>query len=160
MDTHVALVTPARHVTYDYRLIEVPPDLEAYWERGEGPLTFNGRVSDEAVLVTRNATYAVRQVSQTNSLLLCGLERTSNGDIVLRMHQNARDTLELVRTSARLDRLAELLEADAYTGPDDEHHAARHYTWSEVRSIVQASEEELQQGLRTYHIVELDGAWP
>ncbi|WFD28173.1 Ctf8p and Ctf18p associating protein [Malassezia nana] len=155
MDTHVALVTPARHVTYDYRLIEVPPDLEAYWERGEGPLTFNGRVSDEAVLVTRSATYAVRQVSQTNSLLLCGLERASNGDIVLRMHQNARDTLELVRTSARLDRLAELLEADEYTGPDDEHHAARHYTWSEVSSIVQASEEELQQGLRTYHIVEL-----
>ncbi|SHO79233.1 Similar to S.cerevisiae protein DCC1 (Subunit of a complex with Ctf8p and Ctf18p) [Malassezia sympodialis ATCC 42132] len=157
MDTHVALVTPARDVAYDYRLIEVPPDLEAYWERGEGPLTFNGRANDEAVLVTRDATYAVRQVSQTNSLLLCGLEHNDNGELVLRMHQNARDTLELVRTSARLGRLAELLEADAYTGPDDEHRDERHYTWSEVRSIVQASEAELQQGLRMHHVVELDG---
>ncbi|WFD20829.1 Ctf8p and Ctf18p associating protein [Malassezia caprae] len=157
MDTHVALATPARDGAYDYRLIEVPPELEAYWERGEGPLTFNGRMNDEAVLVTRDATYAVRQVSQTNSLLLCGLERNDDGELVLRMHQNARDTLELVRTSARLDRLAELLDADAYTGPDDEHRAARHYTWSEVRSIVQASEAELQHGLRMYHVVELDG---
>jgi len=159
MDTHVALVTPARDVAYDYRLIEVPPDLEAYWERGEGPLTFNGRANDEAVLVTRDATYAVRQVSQTNSLLLCGLEHNDNGELVLRMHQNARDTLELVRTSARLGRLAELLEADAYTGPDDEHRDERHYTWSEVRSIVQASEAELQQGLRMHHVVELDGTY-
>ncbi|KAL4399443.1 Ctf8p and Ctf18p associating protein [Malassezia pachydermatis] len=158
--TSIPLVTPAADETYEYCVVEVPAELEAHFEKGDTSLLFNGRLSDEATLVTQDATYAVRQVSQSNSLLLCALEDNPQADGVhLRMRQNATDLLELVRTTPRLDRLPSLFEADAYTGQATESDEARHYTPAEVRSVVQASESELEVGLREHHILVLDGTY-
>ena len=154
---HVPLVTSQAQDTY--RLLELPPELEAHMEKGPATLHFNGRLSDEAVLVTQDATYAVRQVLQSNSFLLCSVDKTPQGEPLLRLRENVRETLEVVRTSAFLGRLATLLQDDMYVGPADDEVGQRHYTPAEVKSIVQASEAELLEGLRTYHILELDGFW-
>ena len=153
---HVPLVTSPAQETY--QLLELPPELEAHIEAGPATLHFLGRLSDEAVLVTQDATYAVRQVLQSNSRLLCSVETALDGDVQLHLRENVRETLEVVRTSALLDRLATLLQDDMYMGPADEVEQ-RHYTPAEVKSIVQASEAELLEGRRTYHILELDGFW-
>ena len=122
-------------------------------------LQFNGRLADEAVLVTHDATYAVRQVSQSNSLLLCSVDERDNGSHALVLRQNVQDTLELVRTSANLERIMSLLNEDMYTGGEEHVYdrTKRHYTRNELMSVVQASEAEFTQGLRSYHVLELGG---
>ncbi|WFD03635.1 Ctf8p and Ctf18p associating protein [Malassezia obtusa] len=156
----VALVTGASSDEKAYCLLEIPPELEAHLVPGSEapPLTFNGRLVDEATLSTAERTYAVRQVTQSNSLLLCGVEPRDSG-VQLRMLRNETSTIELVPTAARLDRLAALLDESAYAGED---HAAfgRRYTPHELRSIVQASEGELAEGLRMHHVLLLDGTSP
>lgn len=143
----------------EYRILEVPPEVEALIERKDVPLQFNGRLADEAALVTHDATYAVRQVAQSNSLLLCSVDVRDNGSHALVLRQNVQDTLELVRTCANLERIMSLLDEDMYTGGEEHVHdrTKRHYTRNELMSVVQASEAEFTQGLRAYHVIELDG---
>ncbi|WFD35094.1 Ctf8p and Ctf18p associating protein [Malassezia cuniculi] len=134
----VALVTTRE--PRDYRLLELPPELdEAISSASDVSLAIHGRLTDDAALVTKDATYAVRQVSQTNSLLLCGpAER--NGALELQIHKNATDILELVPMAARLDRIPELLQESEYAGERAESVLkTRKYTPREVRSVVQAS---------------------
>ena len=52
-----------------------------------------------------------------------------------------------------------LLDEDMYTGGEEHVHdrTKRHYTRNELMSVVQASEAEFTQGLRAYHVIELDG---
>lgn len=162
MDDGVPLVTAA--APRAYCLLEVPPELEAHLvpHADAPPLVLNGRAGDDAALTTPHRTYAVRQVSQSNSLLVCGVERAPAGGVQLRLHTNASDTLECVPTTARVDRVADLLDASAYTGADDDDNddagaGARRYTPHELRSIVQASEAELDDALRAHHVLLLDG---
>ncbi|WFD01306.1 Ctf8p and Ctf18p associating protein [Malassezia yamatoensis] len=156
----VKLVSSAWDQVQSYQLLEIPPELEANFLPGSdtSSLTLNGRLTDDATLSTSDRTYALRQVSQSNSLLLCGIESENSGEvpIQLRMHQNASDLIELVPTSARLDRLSSLLDASMYYGQDTLSEA-RQYTPQELRSIVQASDAELAEGLRTHHVLLLDG---
>jgi len=159
MDCSVALVTGAEAEAY--RVLEVPAELEHAFESGASvPLTFNGRLVDDAVLTTPDATYTVREVTQSNSLLLCAVE-SADGDIRLSLQHTAPETLELVRVSPRLDRLSSLLDASAYAGEAADAPAdlalTRRYKPNEVSSIVQASEAELAAGMRKYHVVELHG---
>lgn len=53
-------------------------------------LTINGRYMDEAVVCTSSRTYALRQVSQSNSLLLCSLLPRSRAN----MHHDQHEPLE------------------------------------------------------------------
>ena len=155
----IPIVTADAASPQEYRILEVPPEVEALIERKDVPLQFNGRLADEAALVTHDATYAVRQVAQSNSLLLCSVDVRDNGSHALVLRQNVQDTLELVRTCANLERIMSLLDEDMYTGGEEHVHdrTKRHYTRNELMSVVQASEAEFTQGLRAYHVIELDG---
>ena len=77
----VKLVSSAWDQVQSYKLLEIPPDLEAYFLPGSdtSSLTLNGRLTDDATLSTSDRTYALRQVSQSNSLLLCGIESENSG---------------------------------------------------------------------------------
>ena len=156
MTQPVTLVTTRE--AREYRLLELPPELDEAITKGlDAPLTIHGRLVDDAALATQDATYAVRQMSQTNSLLLCG-PAPREGNIELDMHHNATDILELVPMPARLDRLPELLADSEYAGEHaDSLLRARKYTPREVRSVVQASAREFDAGLRENHVVLLDG---
>ncbi|WFD31974.1 Ctf8p and Ctf18p associating protein [Malassezia sp. CBS 17886] len=178
----VPLITGAVRDAPAYVLLELSPDVEACLSKHGAPLLLNGRLADEATLSTADATYAVRQVTQSNSLLLCGWAGANGGSVAgdhasgaardappsavphLHLRQNASDILELIRTTPRLDRLVALLHASEYAGESahgacapSPRPAPRLYTAPEVRSIVQASDGELRRGLRMHHTIELDG---
>ncbi|CAO1639238.1 unnamed protein product [Sympodiomycopsis kandeliae] len=166
----------------EYRLLELPDEIAKLiegaqqrrnsakrkrTEEGDGStqdggqgsesdcLVINGNENDEAVLSTDDATYALRQVNQSNSLLLCSLDQDSRLD----MKVNISSTLELTRIVPRLDRLGTLLRESSYTGQEDESRKqdVKRYTAEEVSSIIQASRVELLQGFKERCVLELDG---
>lgn len=128
-------------------------------------LIINGRHSDPAVLCTPTRTYALRQVTQSNSLLLCSLpsphSSTSTTTPRLTLRSNVTDILELQPVVPRLERIAELLEGSAYAGEDEEERKGRRrlYTVRELRSVVQASDEEMMRGLDEICVLRLDGEY-
>ena len=52
----IPIVTADAASPQEYRILEVPPEVEALIERKDVPLQFNGRLADEAALVTHDAT--------------------------------------------------------------------------------------------------------
>lgn len=142
----------------EFRLLELPPELDTAISKGiEAPFAIHGRLVDDAALSTEDATYAVRQVTQTNTMLLCS-PAVQDDKLVLQMHRSAPEILELAPMAARLDRMPELLAESEYAGESAEGLlTARRYTPREVRSVVQASTREFEAGLREHHVVFLDG---
>ncbi|PWY99178.1 hypothetical protein BCV70DRAFT_201385 [Testicularia cyperi] len=173
-----------------YHLLEIPSDLVPLFDATnsankttanaderdtdeKGPskrrklerLTIKGRYDDQAVLTTDTQTFALRSVSQSNSLLLCNIaadpsstSSSSGSAPVLLLKSNVTDTLELHPVVPRLERLVGLLRASRYEGEDAvPQPGMRMYTLKQVRSIVQASPVELDRGMDQHHIVQLDG---
>lgn len=137
-------------------------------------LTIKGRYDDQAVLVTDSQTLALRAVSQSNSLLLCNIDTapsSSSNDSAagpskpaLYLRSNVTDTLELTPVVPRLERLVGLLKASQYEGEEEDQRRlagstrpVRKYTLKQLKSIVQASPDELEAGLVHHHIIEMDG---
>ncbi|PWN18577.1 hypothetical protein BCV69DRAFT_284885 [Microstroma glucosiphilum] len=139
-------------------------------------LVINGRHGDEAVLCTADKTYALREITQSNSLLLCSLvaPQHSSGSFTeskgegegqgekgprLCLKSNVSQMLELVPVVPRLERIVELLQGSMYEGEVEEKRkkGQRRYTPQEVRSVVQASDAEVQRGYDEHHVVLLDG---
>lgn len=160
-----------------YHLLELPTDLvplfdpsadsekssPAIKKRKLTRLTIKGRFDDQAVLTTDDQTFALRSVSQSNSLLLCSFNTNLSLESkpLLYLRSNVTDTLELTPVVPRLQRLMGLLAASSYDGEDEEKgpqkQAVRKYTLKQVKSIVQASPKELEAGLLHHHVIELDG---
>lgn len=143
-------------------------DLFLYWLS----LTINGRHGDEAVICSRGKTYALRQITQSNTILLCSLPSVDSGrsgetqkkgreGVVVR--SNVSDLLEMVPIMPRLQRIGTLLYESRFEGDEEEgekrRQSVRMYTPAEVRSIVQTSTLELQAGLNSYHVVLLNSGW-
>ncbi|KAK0522843.1 Ctf8p and Ctf18p associating protein [Tilletia horrida] len=149
---------------------------------GRRCFTINGRHSDSAVLCTDSASYTIRQIAQSNSLLLLTpAADPSSGNTTLHLRANLETILELVPTVPRLARIPDLLRPTAYQGPEEEVElqarmqramgvgtsaggdadAARQkkkwkmYTHRQLRSIVQASEAEFAHALREYRVIQL-----
>lgn len=92
-------------------------------------LIINGRHNDEAVLSTQDKTHALREVSQSNSLLLCAIDdRRADGGSrggkasskQMTMKVNISSVLELSQIVPRLDRVSTLLRGSAYEGDEEE----------------------------------------
>ncbi|PWN33678.1 uncharacterized protein FA14DRAFT_112557, partial [Meira miltonrushii] len=137
-------------------------DEEEDDSRSRPTLCIKGRQADEAVLCTDTQTYMVRQVTQSNSLLLCSLEgkQSDSSTANVSVRDNIVEILELVPIVARVSRLTTLLEHSTYSGEDEdleENEAKKLYTPQQVASIVQASPLELKKGFKDAHIVEMDG---
>ncbi|MCO5584875.1 hypothetical protein L7F22_038807 [Adiantum nelumboides] len=181
------LVTASTHSKPKYHLMELNADLTKLIEdiskdeqrqkrkriregdeeegelRSKPTLCIKGRKADEAVLCTDTQTFMIRQVTQSNSLLLCSLEErepeSSTANVSVR--DNIVEILELVPIVARVSRLTSLLENSAYSGEDEDEEedeiTKKRYTPQQVASIVQASPLELKKGFKEAHILELDG---
>lgn len=96
-------------------------------------LVINGRHGDEAVLCTADKTFALREITQSNSLLLCSLvtpqttasspmEAEGKGENAPRLclKSNVSQMLELVPVVPRLERIVELLQGSVYEGEAEE----------------------------------------
>lgn len=121
-----------------YSLLTLPPSLLALLS---SPLTsdsleIRGHTNDAAVLVSPSQTYALRGVQNSNSLLLCssGLgerfgedEEVAGGHVRLERKEGTvvisatlHETLEVIPTVARTERLESLLRGSEYSGEDAE----------------------------------------
>ncbi|CAD6891330.1 unnamed protein product [Tilletia controversa] len=129
----------------------------------------NGRHSDSAVLCTDTASYTIRQISQSNSLLL--LTPSSDlltGSTTLHLKASLETILELVPSVPRLSRIPDLLRPTAFAGPEEEvelqerilrdegtKRKLKTFTHRQLRSIVQASEAEFVQALCEFRVIQL-----
>eukprot|EP00884_Botryococcus_braunii_P022985 jgi/Botrbrau1/9370/Bobra.354_2s0025.1 len=144
----------------DYRLLEV--DEEVLQDIILSRVVVKGRSEDEAVLCTESATYAVKSVETTNTVLLIG-DHAGN----VTSHGKASSHLELLRTAPRTHTLEALLQDATYDDGDSEGQAThspsasrkRGFTFQELLREVQASAEELRAALHERGAIELDGVW-
>lgn len=101
-------------------------------------LTINGRFKDDAILSTTDKTYSIRQVSQSNSLLLCSTTKakidnldSSTGDqddeeeSALQLNTTLTSTLELLLVPPKLERISNLLKWSLYQGQEEEERRLR-----------------------------------
>lgn len=158
-----------------YRLLELPPELLKIIELSgdeEPGLVIKGQLNEDAVLCTREKTYAIRSVVLSNSVLVvtspeddCG---GSGSDVVIR--DTIHEVLEVVPTLPRLQRLTGMLrgqeydeghedDVDWYSGDEEPMHSkSRRLTYEEARDVLQASDLELARGLKQRRILIIDGA--
>lgn len=144
-------------------LLEVPDDhvLRAV-ESGDGTVTFKGDPSDEAVLCTAERTYVVRVADSSDTLLL--LAPAADGTTDQLVQAELHGYFELRCCPPRMARLRQLLAERPYRGDaaDAESSAADRsglYTLDDLRTRVQASDEQLRTALVELHAVEVDGFW-
>ncbi|KAJ3171919.1 Sister chromatid cohesion protein DCC1 [Geranomyces variabilis] len=116
-------------------------------------LVIRGLPNDEAVLCTRDATYAIREVQTSNTTLLT--RKQAEGYSV---DACMSGYMELVPTRPRVDKLRELLEAALYDGPVEEERERskrlrsnepqrKTYTHADLEALVQCSTAELANAL-------------
>ncbi|AEC10442.1 zinc ion binding protein [Arabidopsis thaliana] len=142
-------------------------------------VTLRGLPDEDAVLCTKSKTYAIKFVGNSNSMFLippsifpgdAQVSDTNNNVSVLKI---APGNMELVEASPRLDKLKQILLANPFgageveammdVDNDDLDHSGKKdlalYTWSDLVNTVQASDEELRNGLQSLSAIEIDGFW-
>ncbi|KAI0633715.1 sister chromatid cohesion protein Dcc1 [Trametes polyzona] len=166
--------------TASYKLLELPPDLykaiENAPEGSQPPIfTIKGASDEDAVLCTADKTYTVRSVVLSNSVLVVtrdpkDMEVDDSGepaeDVAIRDRVN--EVIELVPSVPRLHRLNGLLRGREYDeGHEDEEMLSededgnprkrQRFTYEDARTKIQASDAELDRGLRDRRVLILKG---
>ncbi|XP_024010811.1 sister chromatid cohesion protein DCC1 [Eutrema salsugineum] len=147
-----------------------------------GRVTLRGLPDEDAVLCIKSKTYAIKFVGNSNSMFLIPpsicpgfLEDShvsgSNDNGKVSVIKIAPGNMELVEVSPRLDKLKQLLlenpfgagEVEAMMDDDDSDHNGKRdlalYTWRDLVNTIQASDEELRNGLQSVSAIEIDGYW-
>ncbi|TDL26230.1 hypothetical protein BD410DRAFT_572988 [Rickenella mellea] len=148
-----------------YCLLELPPELFAVMQDGtESNLTVKGRATDDAVLCTSEKTYNIRSVTLSNAFcVLTSPEGEESGQTVIR--DSIQEIYELVPSISKLHRIDGILkdcEYDEGLEDDDDYRNDRpnkraRYTYSDIKMDVQASDCELDRGLREKHVLVVNG---
>lgn len=157
-----------------FKLVELTPELakivEAKDENALKNVTIRGKANDEAVLCTRTTTYCLRTVQLSNSFLVVTGEdahSASSEDHIIR--DTISELIELVPAVPKLERLGGLLKKNKYRADDEDGSdedtmeaqqrpaKRRRFTYNQVRGLVQASDVELERGLREKRVLQMDG---
>lgn len=155
-----------------YKILEITKELadELEEKKGETKLVFRGLPDDEAVFCTNNKTYQMKHVQTTNMMLFISPELDNNTtamDENNHYHYNINDNIssyyELIKISPKIKKLHIILSKTKYQGPDEEDRFdkqnVKFYTLNDILNEVQASEEEILEGLKDYNAIEIDGYW-
>ncbi|WVN90556.1 uncharacterized protein L203_105795 [Cryptococcus depauperatus CBS 7841] len=158
-----------------FQLLELPPEILKQVEANDSvfPLTIKGRPSDDATLHTPNATFQLRTIGISNSLLVCiplfdGTGSFPGGRETLEIRDVCHEVLECLPVAANLERIGTVLSASAWEGISEgvlgkrkrvgeESKHMKRWTKEQLQSVIQASDEELEEGLRERNVVEVDG---
>ncbi|KZT62015.1 hypothetical protein CALCODRAFT_463443 [Calocera cornea HHB12733] len=158
------LAAPSEEQTF--RLVELPPELLSIVESetSELSLTIKGKQSDDAVLCSSSTTYALRAVTVSNAFFIVQpaqliVEDGEEGDTTLEITGQVKDIIEVHKAVPRLDRLNGLMRGSEWNGEDEDmdDRNRRRYTYEQVSGVVQASTEELGEGLREAHVLHIGG---
>ncbi|KNZ47736.1 hypothetical protein VP01_619g8 [Puccinia sorghi] len=171
-------------VNTSYVLLDLPTELlepvkkqlEGREEPGDVDLTMEirGRNEEEVVLTTPQATFQLRTVQNSNSVMICGTHHSDpeSRKLGLTVLKVVHETIQLTDVTCfpgnRLERIKELLQPHFYTGQTNETRrriedsnspdASPPITLASLYQEVRASDSEIQDYLRQLHVVELDGS--
>ncbi|QRV93859.1 sister chromatid cohesion protein [Ceratobasidium sp. AG-Ba] len=154
-------------------LMELPADIVELVKKGDNNLTIRGQPDDDAVFCTKDKTYALRSVTLSNNFLIVSTNsgtpidsRTEKIDEIV-ISGEAAEILELVPTVPRLENILGHLKGCEYYDEESDEETyesnvndplrRRRVTFEDLRSIVQASDTELESGLRKSKILNLNG---
>ncbi|RDB22606.1 Sister chromatid cohesion protein DCC1 [Hypsizygus marmoreus] len=156
-----------------FKLIELPPDLcklieNAIEHATPLQLKVKGHAAEDAVLCTPDKTFAVRSVVLSNSVLVVAPPPdASSADfaddgVVIRDQVN--EILELTPCIPRLHALTALLRGREYDDGQEDDEALdgqeemTKYTYKDALNKIQASDVELDRGLKDRHILVINGS--
>ncbi|XP_031490670.1 uncharacterized protein LOC116257816 [Nymphaea colorata] len=136
-------------------------------------VVIRGEPDEEAVLCTSSKTYALKFVSTSNSVFLVppkgchsvGAETETEIDVTdsaASVVKLAPGHMELMLVAPKLEKLKTLLKQRVYKGDSDDCESDSKlglYTWQDLADRIQASDDELRDGLRAISAVEIDGYW-
>eukprot|EP00118_Oscarella_pearsei_P017613 m.175915 g.175915 ORF g.175915 m.175915 type:complete len:392 (+) comp39135_c0_seq5:168-1343(+) len=146
----------------DFRLIELPKNLLESLQEGER-LTIRGSENEDAVLCTRSSSYEIKMVDVSNTMLIAPSVVTRS-DLSEADSLQKREILAAVKSYyelrpclPRLEKLAKMLMASAYAGPDSDR--GKGYLEEDLLREVQASEDELREGLYKLNAFYREARW-
>ncbi|ORX47534.1 hypothetical protein BCR36DRAFT_355504 [Piromyces finnis] len=161
-----------------FKIIELTKELADELEENKEntKMVFRGLPDDEAVFCTNNKTYQIKHVQTTNMMLLLYPEQvkeqddsmdinnsTSNKYFFYSIKDNISSYYELIKISPRIKKLHMILSDTKYHGPDEEDRFDRQkvhfYTLDDILNEIQASEEEILEGLKEYNAININGYW-
>ncbi|GHJ84578.1 hypothetical protein NliqN6_0980 [Naganishia liquefaciens] len=172
---------PTTGHTAALKLIQLTPDLARAIEQAERAgkpgvrLTIKGTRADDAVVCTDAQTYTLRTITVSNAMLCLRpreprVRETTLGDLVLQ--DTCHEILELTPTAPRVARIDKLLKPSAWRGMgagtgagkqrredeqgDERTGKRKRYTRDQLQSVVQASDAELEVGLRERNVITVD----
>ncbi|OCH89001.1 hypothetical protein OBBRIDRAFT_779081 [Obba rivulosa] len=157
-----------------FKLLELPPELcklvESAINSNTSPsLMIKGQPNEDAVLCTADKTYTVRSIVLSNSMVVAtppAASSSEDSEDSIEIRDQLNEILELVPTVPKLHKLESLLRGQEYDDgdiddmyDDDEQRPTKRwrYTYEDVSGSIQASEVELQRGLKERRILTLNG---
>jgi len=149
----------------DFKLLELTNDLSQILKEGDS-LIIRGDGEDDAVLCTKDKTYELKAADTSNSLLLLPEIQTPKshdftGDknvVDVPVYSCFNSYFEVKPSRAHLGRLKQVLKDNQFSGEAD---SITNYqlTTEGLLSLIQASTEELIDGLNKLGAIELNGYW-
>ncbi|XP_022088282.1 sister chromatid cohesion protein DCC1-like [Acanthaster planci] len=150
----------------DMVLMEVEDSVLAFLERGNS-VVIRGEKTDSAVLCLDAKTYDVKDTDTSNTLLILPACSTTNEckdserQIVNRQVIGlAKSYYEVKPMRPRLRKLRSLLEECPYGGDVYEEEASgKRYSLEDILDVIQASEVEIKEELKTQRACHINGFW-
>lgn len=153
----------ANFLKRDIRLIEVTEDILKSIRDEEclkiiGPVKSSGSgVASDAVLTSRQKTFSIKKVETSNAVYILYPSSTD----VFTIQSASQDYYELKIIPPRIERIREMLKLSAFDGTETgtENHVDKSclLSYDDLRSEIQASDNEFSDILFSLGVVELRG---
>jgi len=148
----------------EYKLLELTDELANLVKEGD-ILTIRGEGEDEAVLCTQNKTFDLKAADTSNALLLLpNIQTPKTHDfqcdkhlVDLPVYSSFNSYFEVKLSRARLGRLKFILKEHCFSGESLE--GSQKLTTDDLLDAVQASKEELMEGLKQLGAIYVDNQW-
>jgi len=150
----------------EIKLLEVTKDVAECLKSGD-ILTIRGDESENAVLCSRNKTFDIKEAETSNSLMMLdkvtlpvNIEKTTS-DRKLGWSTVGgvfHKYVEIIEIRPKLRKVKEVLSQNLYN-EDTRREGKKGKSLSDLLETIQASEEELRQGLQHYECVCVGDSW-
>jgi len=150
----------------EIKLLEVTKDVAECLKSGD-ILTIRGDESENAVLCSSNKTFDIKEAETSNSLMMldkvtlpANIEKTTS-DRKLGWSTVGgvfHKYVEIIEIRPKLRKVKEVLSQNLYN-EDTRREGKKGKSLSDLLETIQASEEELRQGLQHYECVCVDDSW-
>jgi len=150
----------------EIKLLEVTKDVAECLKSGD-ILTIRGDEFENAVLCSRNKTFDIKEAETSNSLMMLdkvtlptNIEKTTS-DRKLGWSTVGgvfHKYVEIIEIRPKLRKVKEVLSQNLYN-EDTRREGKKGKSLSDLLETIQASEEELRQGLQHYECVCVDDSW-